>query len=291
MRASAAVSWASARLNSPAEAQTLVAHVLDVPASQLPLTDFPDTALLLLEMLVARRLEGEPLQHITGVAAFRSIDVEVGPGVFIPRPETELLAEWALERLREQAARQTGRRFAPAVVVELCAGSGAITKALASEFTGAEYVAVELSETAWPYLERNLAGTGARCVLGDMATALPELDGVVDLIVVNPPYVPLAVRDELPADVRHDPDTALFSGVDGLDALRLLPAIGRRLLRPGGWLGAEHDDTHRTAAPALFAASGFSEVTDHDDLAGRPRFVTARWPGAEPSAEPGRMTP
>lgn len=291
MRASAAVSWAVARLGSPAEARTLVSHVLEVPASQLPLTDFPDTSLLLLEVLVARRVEGEPLQHIVGSAPFRSIEVEVGPGVFIPRPETELLAEWALERLRAQAVDQHGRRFAPPVVVELCAGSGAISKALATEFPGAEFHAVELSAEAWPYLQRNLAGTGVHAVHGDMATAFGELNGRVDLIVANPPYVPDAARAELPADVLRDPDLALFSGPDGLDALRTITDIGRRLLRPGGWLGAEHDDSQGSSAPALFESAGYDEVTDRADLAGRPRFVTACWAGAERSTRPGRMTP
>ena len=174
-----------------------------------------------------------------------------------------------------------------AVVVELCAGSGAISKALAAEVPGPEYWAVELSPDAWPYLVANLAGKGVHAVAGDMADALHHLDGIVDLVIANPPYVPEDARADLPADVLHDPDLALFSGADGLDALRVVAQVARRLLRPGGLVCAEHDDTHGASAPALFAERGFTEVTDHLDLAGRPRFVTARAAGTSP----GRMSP
>nr|NLI50626.1 peptide chain release factor N(5)-glutamine methyltransferase [Propionibacterium sp.] len=265
------------------EARQLLAHVLGVDLRSLPLVPrVSDADAAALAALAARRRTGEPLQHLTGRAFFRTVEVEVGPGVFVPRPETELLAGWALDVLRAGPG-------ASAVVVELCAGSGAISRALATELPGPEYHAVELSGEAWPYLVRNLAGTGVRPVLADMAQALPELDGRVDLVVVNPPYVPESVRDTLPADVLHDPDLALFAGSDGLAALRVVVAASARLLRPGGWVGAEHDDTHGATAPALFAAhGGFTDIADHRDLLGRDRFVVAR---RAPRPDAGRMTP
>ncbi len=266
------------------EARQLLAHVLGTdPARLALLAEVPDAAGAAFAALVRRRRAGEPLQHLTGRAYFRTVEVEVGPGVFVPRPETEALAGWALERLRAAGPAES------LVVVELCAGSGAISRALASERPGPAYHAVELSADAWPYLQRNLAGTGVRAVLGDMADALPDLDAGVDLVVVNPPYVPETVRDQLPADVLRDPPEALFAGADGLAALRVVVQVAARLLKPGGWVGAEHDDTHGAAAPALFRAhGGFTDVADHRDLAGRDRFVVARRASA---AVAGRMTP
>lgn len=276
MRSSAVIASAARRLGVQSEARTLLAHVLGAEPGTLALIpEVSDADAAALDALVARRLAGEPLQHLTGRAFFRSIEVLVGPGVFIPRPETELLAGWALARLREHPSAPGRRR---PTVVELCAGSGAISKALAAEFPAGEYHAVELSDAAWPYLISNLTETGVLPVHADMADALPELNGTVDLVVVNPPYVPDGARAELPADVLRDPAMALFSGADGLDALRVVAEVGRRLLRPGGWLGAEHDDSHGLAGPRLLQEAGFVDVTDHVDLAGRPRYVTAAAP-------------
>jgi release factor glutamine methyltransferase len=297
MRPSEAVARGTRRVGSVAEAKTLLAHALAVEPGRLPLIpDVSEADLAAFEALIERRLAGEPVQHLTGRAYFRTISVAVGPGVFIPRPETELLVGWAIEALAGRVnSGFTGPydRVNPLltpplpVVVELCAGSGAISKALANELPGPEYWAVELSPHAWPYLVANLAESGVRAAQGDMADALYHLDGTVDLVIANPPYVPETARDGLPVDVLRDPDLALFSGPDGLDALVVVADVAARLLRPGGWVCAEHDDTHGTAAPALFAARGFSEVADHLDLAGRPRFVTAR--AGDPV--PGRMSP
>lgn len=277
MRPSAAVAWAAARLDSPAEARTLVAHVVGVEPRELVLVDdLDDAGARRLEALVARRVAGEPIQHLTGLAYFRTVELRVGPGVFIPRPETELLAGAVLDEL--------GRLPGQPVVVELCAGSGAISRAVAAEHPGARQYAVELSEDALSYLRRNLDGTGVAVVAGDMADALPELDGGVDVVVVNPPYVPEGVQDDLPTDVRHDPDLALFSGADGLDAVRVVVHVATRLLKPGALVVCEHDDSHADSAPALFAEAGFVDVNEHADLAGRPRFVTARRPAGKMSA-------
>lgn len=253
------------------EARLLLAHVLDVEPSRLLLAGPPsDADRERLDALVARRTAGEPLQHITGRAPFRTVELAVGPGVFIPRPETEVMTGWVLDRLAGLGGRPS--------VVELCAGSGAITKALATERPDASYHCVELSPDAHAYLERNLAGLDVDVRLGDMADTFGELDGRVDVVVANPPYVPLDHWADVPAEVRDfDPALALVSGPDGLDALRVVAHVAARLLRPGGWAAAEHAEVQEASAPAVFVQQGaFTHVVDHRDLTGRPRFVTAR---------------
>lgn len=224
------------------------------------------------DALIGRRAAREPLQHLTGAAFFRHVELAVGPGVFVPRPETELLAGWAIEHALAVGA---GRA---AVVVDLCTGSGAIAKAVADEVPDADVHAVELDESAHGWAERNLAGTGVDLRQGDMATAFDDLVGTVDVVVCNPPYIPLEAWESVAVEARdHDPHMALFSGDDGLDAIRVLAARAARLLRPGGVVGAEHADAQGESAPAVFAATGrWVDVVDHRDLAGRPRFTTAR---------------
>ena len=172
--------------------------------------------------------------------------------------------------LRGRAGEQT--------VVELCAGSGAISLAICTELPGHVQYAVELSAAAVEYADVNLAGTGVILLQGDLADALPELDGTVDLVIANPPYVPLESYDGIPAEVReHEPELALFSGLDGLDVMRVLTRTARRLLRPGGWVCAEHAELQHRSAPELFVADGgFDQVRDRRDYNDRPRFVTAR---------------
>lgn len=253
------------------DAELLLAHVLGVPPGRLPLVDdLGVDAAEAYAALVARREAREPLQHLTGTAAFRHVELAVGPGVFVPRPETELLAGWAID-----SARALGR---PAVVVDLCTGSGAIARAVADEVPGAEVHAVELDEGALAWAERNLAGTGVDLRQGDLATACEDLAGTVDVVVCNPPYIPLEAWESVAAEARdHDPHLALFSGQDGLDAMRVLERRAALLLRPGGVVGAEHADVQGASAPGVFAATGrWAEVADHLDLAGRPRYVTAR---------------
>ena len=268
------VATTAARLGSVAEARLLLAHVLGVETAALLLAAPPDEeAAARLEAALVRRETGEPVQHITGQAPFRTVTLNVGPGVFIPRPETEVMTGWALERIADISA--SGR---VPIVVELCAGSGAITKALATERAeAASFHAVELSPDAFAYLERNLAGLGVDARLGDMADAFADLDGTVDLVVANPPYVPLDHWADVPAEVRdHDPALALVSGLDGLDAMRVVVEVAARLLRPGGFACAEHAEVQGESAPGLFVASGaFARVQDRRDLNDRPRFVTA----------------
>ena len=164
------------------------------------------------------------------------------------------------------------------MVVDLCCGSGAIALSLADEVANAEVHAVELDPGAHAWAERNLAQTSVDLRLGDMADAFPELDGRVDVVACNPPYIPLEAWASVAPEARdHDPALALWSGDDGLDAMRVLESSAARLLRPGGWVGAEHADVQGESAAQVFLAAGrWTGVRDHQDLAGRPRFVTAR---------------
>jgi release factor glutamine methyltransferase len=254
------------------DAAELLAFVLGTTRSRVPLVDEigPDAAARF-EALVDRRIGRVPLQHLTGTAAFRHVELAVGPGVFVPRPETELLAGWALER----AAEVEGRA---AVVVDLCTGSGAVALSVASELPSAEVHAVELDPEAYAWAARNLAGSGVDLREGDMADAFGDLDGSVDVVVCNPPYIPLDAYDGVAAEAReHDPALALWSGDDGLDAIRVLEQVAARLLRPGGYVGSEHADLQGESAPQVFVATGrWADVRDHEDLAGRPRYLTAR---------------
>lgn len=271
---SATVARVARDLGSHAEATTLVSHVLGVTPAELLLREPPSGAeSARLDSLVEERRSGIPLQHLTGVAHFRRVSVAVGPGVFIPRPETELLAGFAIDRAREVAH--------DPVIVELGAGSGAISLAISDEVADASIHAVEVSEEAWPYLARNLVGTSVDARLGDMVDAFSDLDGRVDVVVANPPYIPLGEYFGVPVEVReHDPLLALFSGEDGLDAMRVVADVAARLLRPGGWVCAEHADAQGESAPMVFTAQGsFSSIADHLDLNGRPRYVVGRRTG------------
>lgn len=269
VRAAAATLQAAGSDSALAEATTLVSHVLGVEPQRLLLASAPSRDhQSQIDQLVARRAAGEPVQHLTGRAYFRTTSVAVGPGVFIPRPETEVMTGWALEWLSALSS---------ARVVELCAGSGAISLALASELPGLEIYACELDPVAVDYATRNLAGTQVHLAGADMATAFPQLDGTVDLVIANPPYIPLEAWESVAPDVRdYDPHLALFSGQDGLDAMRVVADTAARLLRTGGVVVAEHAEVQAHSAPAVFVADGrFHTVRDHPDLAGRPRFVSA----------------
>ena len=261
---------ATGRLGSAAEARTLLAHAAGVEPSRLVLlADVPEPAAAAFAGLVARRLAGEPVQYLTGRAYFRTVDVAVAPGVFIPRPETEVMTGWAIERLRELPGEP--------VVVELCAGSGAISAAIAAERPGCRQYAVALSPDATRLAAANLAGAGVALAQGDMADAFPDLDGTVDLVIANPPYIPLEAWEQVAVDVRtHEPELALFSGADGLDALRVVARVAARLLRPGGRVCAEHAEVQSGAVVGLFTGTGwFTRVADHLDYNDRPRYVTA----------------
>jgi release factor glutamine methyltransferase len=274
--ARAARTLAGAGVEAPrAEAELLAAYVLAVPRGRLALADgFTAAQRARLDELVGRRVAREPLQHLTGVAGFRHLELAVGPGVFVPRPETELLAGWGIAQ---------GRRWDAPLVVDLCSGSGAIALAVAQELPGARVVAVERSPAALAWLRRNAADRVAagdppiEVVAADVTAPdlLADLVGRVDVLLCNPPYVPRAVV--VPPEVAaYDPDEAVFGGADGLDVIRPVLARAAELLRPGGVLGVEHDDTHGAAVPALLAADGrYAAVEEHRDLVGRARFATA----------------
>jgi release factor glutamine methyltransferase len=256
------------------DAEELAAFALRVRRADLVHHDRLDAAqVAVLDEAVGRRARRVPLQHILGTAAFRHVEVRVGPGVFVPRPETEVVVGWAIDRVRDVAA--TGRT---PVVVDLCTGSGVIALAVTDEVPAAQVHAVELDPGALPFARDNLAGTGVHLHEGDAAVALPGLDGSVDVVVSNPPYIPPdgVIRDLEVAE--HDPPLALWGhGADGLDVMRLVALSARRLLRPGGWFVAEHADVQGAAVPALLLEQGgWVQVADHRDLAGRDRFATAR---------------
>jgi release factor glutamine methyltransferase len=268
-------SLAAAGVPSPRyDAEELAAYVLGVPRTGLAAVAEVDAGTAgRLDALVARRATREPLQHITGTAAFRHVEVAVGPGVFVPRPETEVVAGWAVDRAHEVAA--GGRR---PLVADLCTGSGVIALAVATEVPDAQVHAVELDPAALAWARRNLDGTTVRLHAGDAATALHELDGTVDVVVSNPPYVPADGQVRDPEVLAYDPPAALWgSGADGLDTLRAVARTAARLLRPDGWFVVEHADVQgASVVDALHAQGGWVDVHDHRDLAGRDRYATAR---------------
>ena len=260
---------AEAGVTTPAaDARWLVCHALKCDSTALVLRDAWPGDRDKVAGFVARRRTGEPVQHITGWAPFRYETLAVGPGVFIPRPETELLVDKVLGHLTDLPA---GKRC----VVELCAGSGAIVRSLARECGGLELHAVERSSDAWPWLLRNLEGLGVDCRQEDMSEAFHDLDARVDVVVANPPYVPTSLRGRLPVEVSHDPAEALFGGEDGLDVIRVVHSVARRLLAPGGLVAMEHDQSHAGQVREIFS-DGFFDIRTVRDLAGHPRHLLAR---------------
>jgi release factor glutamine methyltransferase len=267
---------AAAGVESPDhDASELLGFVLGVPRTRLRLTeDIGPAEAAQYDALVARRAAREPLQHLTGVAPFRHVVLQVGPGVFVPRPETELLAGWAVDAARSAV----GSGTASPVVVDLGTGSGAIARSVADEVPFADVHAVELDERAHAWAARNLAGTGVELRQGDLADAFDDLAGTVDVVVSNPPYIPHEAWESVAVEVRdHDPELALYAAGDGLDTIRVVEHRAALLLRPGGWVGVEHADVQGESAPGVFSATGrWEQVRDHPDLTGRARFLTAR---------------
>jgi release factor glutamine methyltransferase len=260
------------------EARQLLAYAVGIELARVPLLDsVDDDQASHFQTLINKRAHRIPLQHLTGRAHFRYLELEVGPGVFVPRPETEVMTGWAIEQLRPMvyAVARGESRHLP-VVVELGTGSGAVAKSIATELTGTRVHAVEISEEAAAYAAHNLVDTTVELHVRDMVGALPELNGAVDLVIANPPYIPLDAFESVIPEVRdHDPVLALVSGQDGLDAIRAVVAEAARLLRPAGLLCVEHADVQGQSAQQILLDHGsFAAVRDHRDLAGRPRFVT-----------------
>jgi release factor glutamine methyltransferase len=271
----------AAHVSSPdVDAELLVAHVLGVSRGRvqaLAVTGTPldgEQRLQILE-LVERRAAREPLQHLTGRAAFRSLELAVGPGVFVPRPETEIVAQIAIDTLLAVALSPGGG--AP-TAVDLGTGSGAIALALATEVPHASVIAVENSPRAFIWARENVRAVGApnlRLVFADLADALPDLDGTVDVVVSNPPYIPLGAIPRDPEVRLHDPEHALYGGDDGLDVVRAVSATARRLLRPGGTLVLEHGELQGTDIRNLLTTDGWRAPATTRDLLGRDRATTA----------------
>ena len=261
------------------DAVALAAHALRTTTSEvhklMVLGAEAPAGLEVMEALVAERARRVPLQHLTGRAAFRHLELSVGPGVFVPRPETEMVADLAVPLLLDLADRE---RRAP-VVVDLCTGSGALALSLKHEVPAASVHAVELSDLAhaWAVRNRDDLGLDVEMVLGDATTAFAELEGEVDVVVSNPPYIPLGAVPNDPEVRDHDPDVALYGGsADGLRIPLEVAARAARLLRPGGVLLMEHADVQGRSLPAARRGSGaWTGVEDHPDLAGRPRVTRA----------------
>ena len=221
--------------------------------------------------VVERRATREPLQHITGLAPFRHLELRVGPGVFVPRPETEMVAQLAIDALRAAAS--------PApVAVDLGTGSGAIALAMATEVPHARVFAAENSVDAFVWTTENFTRTGAdnaTLAFIDLAHAFPELDGTVSVVASNPPYVPDAAIPRDPEVRFFDPPAALYGGEDGLDVVRILSGVGLRLAHPGGTIVIEHGEWQGEAIRQILTADGWRAAATHPDLTMRDRATTA----------------
>ncbi|WP_018180567.1 peptide chain release factor N(5)-glutamine methyltransferase [Jongsikchunia kroppenstedtii] len=272
----------AAGVPSPAvDAELLLADVLGIDRGRLITTGPVDPgAQEAFAAALARRCTREPLQHIIGHAWFGPLELAVGPGVFVPRPETEALLEWALVQARHTS---------PAIAVDLCSGSGALAIALAHELPNVRVHALELSDEALVWLRRNVSAQPAdiadRIIMQQVDVT--DRDAVVaavgastaGLIVSNPPYIPTGAADGLDPEVReHDPHAALFGGTDGMSVIGPMAAAIAAIARPGAPVAIEHDDTTGDRVAAVLRTTGFDDVAGRTDLAGRPRFVTGRAP-------------
>ncbi|HEY0186404.1 MAG TPA: peptide chain release factor N(5)-glutamine methyltransferase [Cellulomonas sp.] len=267
------------------DAVALAAHALGLPRLELALAPEPSDGFAAgYAALVDRRRRREPLQHIVGTTGFRHLTLRVEPGVFVPRPETETVAQVAVD----EAARLVALGSEP-LVVDLCCGAGGIALSVATEVPSARVAAVDAAPEAVALTVRNrdLVGATLRVEHGDVrdAALLADLDATVHVLVSNPPYIP---PDAVPVDpeVRdHDPDLALYGGgADGLEVPRAVIAAAARLLRPGGLLVMEHAEVQGAAARAEAAASrAFDRIETRADLTGRPRMLVARRRGEAPT--------
>ncbi|QDY64933.1 peptide chain release factor N(5)-glutamine methyltransferase [Glutamicibacter halophytocola] len=281
VRQAAIAALASAGVPSPgADADLLLCHVLGISRSELKLRElrgdvFQGDQREQFTALVAARRTRIPLQHLTGVAHFRYLELKVGPGVFTPRPETETVVQLGLDFV-------AAHRIDAPSCIDLCSGSGAIAAALASELPGSRVWAVELSAEAIGYTRANCLPHQVT-VLHQDATSLPgEFDASMDLVISNPPYIPPnAIPRE--AEVRdHDPDMALYGlGEDGLQIPRAISAQAMKLLRPGGYFVMEHAEVQQDSAAAMLREAGFERVAGHKDLTGRARATSGYAPHRE----------
>lgn len=280
MKLSEALSFATEKLSlasvpSPqADATWLLCHVLGTDRSDL-LTritfdqELTPEQLDAFEVALARREKREPLQHITGTAAFRSLELSVGPGVFVPRPETEQVVQYAIDYLRQLPT--------PGVAIDLGTGSGAIAIAMAKEVPQTKVFAVELSESAHAYAAKNIVANGVSVELrlGAMQEVVSDLVGSLDVVISNPPYIPNAAIPIDPEVRNYDPELALYGGEDGLDVIRDISGIAAALLRPGGLLVLEHADGQSDDIRELLLTDGWLNVSAFQDATMRYRTITA----------------
>lgn len=263
------------------DAELLIGHVLASSRGQVQAMAITGRELsvedsVAISSALGRRAAREPLQHISGVAYFRALELRVGPGVFVPRPETEFVAGLAIDALRSFVLGEAATEGP--LGVDLGAGSGAIALAMATEVPHARVIAVENSEAAFVWTRQNFASVdaaNARLIFADLATAVPELAGQVSVVISNPPYIPLGAIPRDPEVRLFDPEHALYGGVDGLDIVRQVSQTGLRLLHAGGALILEHGELQGAAIRELLASDGWQATSTHRDLTGRDRATTA----------------
>ncbi len=262
--------------NARVDAELLLGHLLGLSRGGVQARAVMDAGFcgehsIALAELVERRAAREPLQHITGRAAFRSLELAVGPGVFVPRPETEIVAQFAIDALRSVPGPRP-------IGVDLGTGSGAIALAMATEVPHAAVYGVEVSPRAFTWTTQNFRASGAdnaTAVFADLAEALPQLDGTVDVVISNPPYIPAGAIPRDPEVRLFDPEIALYGGEDGLDVVHRVSATALRLLHPGGTLVLEHGEEQAAQIAALLGEDGWRAIAHHHDLLGRDRATTA----------------
>ena len=276
------------------DAELLIGHVLGFNRGQVQSKAITDATITehddaLIAELVSRRAAREPLQHITGRAPFRQLNLAVGPGVFVPRPETEQVVQFAIDALRAAAVavaepvegEHVEARPSGPIGVDLGTGSGAIALAMATEVPHARVYGVEVSPLAFVWTKQNFresGATNATPVFIDLAVALPELNGTVSVVISNPTYIPRAAIPRDPEVRLFDPEIALYGGDDGLDVVHQVSATGLRLLHSGGTLVMEHGELQAAEIAALLRADGWLAVASHPDLLGRDRATTALRP-------------
>lgn len=265
----AAAALAAAGVASPqVDAEVLAAHLAGTDRGRL-FVDAPGAEFYgSYRDLVAARARRIPLQYLTGTAAFGPLTLRVGPGVFIPRPETESLLEWSSAQSLPVSP----------TIIDLCTGSGALAVALSQRWPQARVIGIDSSAIALDYARVNAEGTLVELCRADVTEPglLTDLEDSVDLVVANPPYIPDRVALE-PEVAEHDPAQALFGGPDGMTVVAAVIALAARWLRSGGWCAVEHDDTTSETTVECFRGTGlFDDIVARRDLTGRPRFVTAR---------------
>ncbi|MCC6375781.1 MAG: peptide chain release factor N(5)-glutamine methyltransferase [Microbacteriaceae bacterium] len=262
--------------NAEVDFELLLGHVLGISRGEVQSkvaldADLPTAVADELDRLVARRFEREPLQHITGRAAFRNLKLLVGPGAFVPRPETELTAQIAIDALN-------AFELPEPIALDLGTGTGAIALAIATEVSRARVFAIEKSAEAFAWAQKNVEHLGVstlEILHGEIEGSFSQLDGKASVVVSNPPYIPVDAVPRDPEVQKFDPPLALYGGEDGLDVIRTVSSTAQRLLHPGGLVVIEHGELQGAAVRELFANDGWHAISTQKDLLGRDRVSTA----------------